>query len=66
MTNTSINKGGGGMKKLVDNCEHHSYIIIEPQHKITTSLGYVMIKETYACDDCGKGLDVYYPEGKQP
>lgn len=54
------------MKKLVDNCEHDAYIIIEPQHKITTSLGYPMIKETYACSDCGKGLDIYYPEGEQP
>lgn len=54
------------MKKLVDECEHHSYIIIEPRHGIVTSLGYSMIKETYACADCGTGLDVYYPEGEQP
>lgn len=54
------------MKKLVYNCEHPSYIIIESQHPITTSSGYKMIKETYACGDCGKGLDVYYPEGEQP
>lgn len=53
------------MKKLYEQCEHQSYLIIEPQHKIITSLGYDMIKETYACADCGKGLDMYYPEGEQ-
>lgn len=54
------------MKKLFDMCLHDAHIIIEPQHKITTTLGYSMIKETYACADCGKGLDMYYPEGEQP
>ena len=54
------------MKELFDTCKHHSYIIIEPKNLITTSLGYKMIKETYACNDCGKGLDMYYPEGEQP
>lgn len=53
------------MKKLVDQCQHHSYVIINGRHKYVTNIGRVLMKETYACVDCGKGLDVYYFEDQE-
>jgi len=48
------------MKALIDNCKDHSYVYLKQESVVSPEPQLKIInKETYACVDCGTGLDFY-------
>lgn len=49
------------MKKLIDECKDHNYIFLSRRTRLIDDSiqKQIITLETYACIDCGSGLEVY-------